>query len=41
MDKCGGTRACGSVSSVVMGGGGGGQCVTSVVAAIPLCSVRE
>ena len=24
--KCGGTRACGSVSSVEMDGGGGGQC---------------
>ena len=33
---CGGSRVC--VSSVEIGGdGGGGQCVTSVVAAVPVC----
>ena len=38
MDKCGRMCACGSVSSVGMGGGE--QCVTFVVAVVPLCSVR-
>ena len=35
VDKCGGTRACASVSSVGIGGGGG-QCVTSVVVSVPV-----